>query len=111
MGKISFLLGAATGYVLGARAGTERYEQIKTRAMQTWKSEPVQSKVEQAGDVAKNKVAPLAAEKAGDAASAVTDKVKSATGREDLPETIHRGDDGTLHADTSGFGPGGDKLP
>ena len=27
---------------------------------------------------------------------------------EDLPETLHRGTDGALNADTTGFGPGGD---
>lgn len=32
MGKKVFLIGAATGYVLGARAGRERYEQIATVA-------------------------------------------------------------------------------
>jgi hypothetical protein len=31
---------------------------------------------------------------------------------EKLPETIHRGTDGKLHADVStGMGPGADKLP
>ena len=32
MSKISFLLGAAAGYVLGARAGRQRYEQIRSGA-------------------------------------------------------------------------------
>ena len=29
MGKASFLVGLGTGYVLGAKAGTQRYEQLR----------------------------------------------------------------------------------
>jgi hypothetical protein len=41
-GKIAFVLGAAVGYVLGTRAGRERYEQIKRGAQRLWNTEPVQ---------------------------------------------------------------------
>lgn len=41
-GKIAFVLGAAVGYVLGTRAGRERYEQIKRGAQHVWNTEPVQ---------------------------------------------------------------------
>lgn len=41
-GKIAFVLGAAVGYVLGTRAGRERYEQIKRGAQSVWNTEPVQ---------------------------------------------------------------------
>ncbi|SJN08874.1 Protoporphyrinogen IX oxidase, aerobic, HemY [Leucobacter sp. 7(1)] len=41
-GKIAFVLGAAVGYVLGSRAGRERYEQIKRGAQSVWNTEPVQ---------------------------------------------------------------------
>lgn len=41
-GKIAFVLGAAVGYVLGTRAGRERYEQIKRGAQHLWQTEPVQ---------------------------------------------------------------------
>lgn len=41
-GKIAFLVGAAVGYVLGTRAGRERYEQIKRGAEAVWQTEPVQ---------------------------------------------------------------------
>lgn len=41
-GKIAFILGAAVGYVLGTRAGRERYEQIKRGAQRVWHTEPVQ---------------------------------------------------------------------
>ncbi|NLA66164.1 MAG: YtxH domain-containing protein [Leucobacter sp.] len=41
-GKIAFVIGAAVGYVLGSRAGRERYEQIKRGAATVWQTEPVQ---------------------------------------------------------------------
>jgi hypothetical protein len=41
-GKLAFILGAAVGYVLGTRAGRERYEQIKRGAQRVWRTEPVQ---------------------------------------------------------------------
>lgn len=45
-GKIAFVLGATVGYVLGSRAGRERYEQIKRGAQQVWETEPVQRGVD-----------------------------------------------------------------
>lgn len=41
--KLSLLLGAAVGYVLGARAGRERYEQIVRLARNLAGSQTVQS--------------------------------------------------------------------
>ena len=53
--------------------------------------------------------------KAADAKDAVSSKTSggkhAAKDDSDLPETIHRDSKGDLHADTSGFGPGGEKLP
>ncbi len=42
-GKILFLLGLATGYVLGTRAGRQRYEQIRAGAQAFWNLPPVKS--------------------------------------------------------------------
>ena len=39
MAKLSFLVGFGAGYVLGAKAGTERYEQIR-RAWAQAKDDP-----------------------------------------------------------------------
>jgi len=47
-----FLLGVAAGYVLGARAGRERYEQL----VQTYRKFVNNPKVRQATDTARNKV-------------------------------------------------------
>ena len=44
-GKIGFVLGAALGYVLGSRAGRERYEQIKRGAQAVWETPLVQQGV------------------------------------------------------------------
>ena len=110
MGKVSFVLGAAVGYVFGTKAGQKRYEQIKGRATQLWSSEPVQSKVETARQTVMDQ-APVVAAKLGDAARTAGSTVKEKVGGEQLPPSLHRGTDGHLHADTTGFGPGPDKLP
>ncbi|MBP1326663.1 hypothetical protein JOF28_001895 [Leucobacter exalbidus] len=41
-GKVAFVLGATVGYVLGTRAGRERYAQIKRGAQTVWETAPVQ---------------------------------------------------------------------
>lgn len=46
--KLVLLAGAAVGYVFGTRAGRERYEQIKDRTSQLWKSPQVQDTISQA---------------------------------------------------------------
>lgn len=58
-GKIGFVLGAAVGYVLGTRAGRERYEQIKRGAKALWGSEPVQRGVHVVSDAADERVGEL----------------------------------------------------
>lgn len=44
-GKAGLVIGLAAGYVLGTRAGRERYEQIKTQAQKVWNLAPVQKQV------------------------------------------------------------------
>ncbi len=115
MGKMSFVAGVAVGYVLGARAGRKRYEQIRTQATRLWQSDPVQTRVDTATEAVKQQAAPYVTEKLGDAVKAVGQSIRTGGGQaghtEKLPETIHRGSDGHLHADMTGFGPRGDKLP
>lgn len=55
-GKIAFVLGAAAGYVLGSRAGRERYEQIKNGAQTLWNTAPVQRGVGLVRDAAQTRV-------------------------------------------------------
>jgi len=44
------VIGLAAGYVLGTRAGRERYEQIKEQALKVWNLDPVQKQVDRAKD-------------------------------------------------------------
>ena len=41
-GKVGLLVGAAIGYVLGARDGRQRYDQIKAEANKLWRRPEVQ---------------------------------------------------------------------
>jgi len=114
MAKLSFLAGVAVGYVLGAKAGQKRYQQIKTQADRLWSSDPVQSRVDSAKTTVTQTIkdqAPVVAGKIGDAAKSAGATAKDRLTGEHLPESLHRGTDGHLHADTTGYGPGGDKLP
>ena len=51
-GKLTFLVGAAAGYVLGARSGRERYDQIVSQAQRLWKDPRVQEATERVQHVA-----------------------------------------------------------
>lgn len=65
MKKLIVLGAGAVGYVLGAKAGRERYEQITKQARKIRSNPTVQQKVDEAKHVAK------------DAASTAKDKVRS----------------------------------
>ena len=54
MKKLLLIGAAAAGYVLGTKAGRERYEQIKRQSSKLWNSEPVQHGVHEAEGVAKH---------------------------------------------------------
>ncbi|MBQ3359200.1 MAG: hypothetical protein IJG47_09905 [Microbacterium sp.] len=56
-GKIGLVVGIGVGYVLGTRAGRERYEQIKTQWLKVWHLDPVQERVEQVKDFVGQKAA------------------------------------------------------
>jgi len=78
MSKISFLAGAGLGYVLGARAGRQRYEQIKSGAQGVWNNPKVQETVSHAQDLAAEKgpeVGQRIAQTATAAAHKASDKV------------------------------------
>ncbi|WP_043993399.1 hypothetical protein [Leifsonia xyli] len=67
-GKILFVAGAAVGYVLGARAGRKRYDQMKAAATRVWESPSVQKRVHAVED--------FVAEKACEAPEAVFVAIK-----------------------------------
>ena len=74
MKKLTLLIAGGIGYVLGTRAGRERYEQIKRTATRVKDDPRVQEKATQAADLAKEK-APLVKDKVAAAASTAADKV------------------------------------
>ena len=70
MKKLPLLAAVAAGYVLGARAGRERYEQIRAGARKVARNPQVQSVAHRAQDAA--------AQQASAAAEVAKDKVSSA---------------------------------
>jgi hypothetical protein len=82
-GKLLLVIGLATGYVLGTRAGRERYEDIKRTAGKLWHDPRVQQQVKQAEDFAKDKapeVVDFISDGAKKVASQVSGSVKAKTG-------------------------------
>lgn len=75
-GKLLFVLGAGVGYVVGARAGRERYEAMKAQADSLWKDPRVQEKVSEAGEAVKHRVPDVQGKLTG-AAGAVKEKITS----------------------------------
>ena len=53
-GKAGLVIGLAVGYVLGTRAGRERYEQIKAQWLKVWNLDPVQEQVGKVKEFAKS---------------------------------------------------------
>ena len=76
--KPSLVIGFAAGYVLGSRAGRERYEQIAESARKFMGNPTVQSAASKAQETVATQapvVADAVKDKATSAASAVADKV------------------------------------
>jgi hypothetical protein len=79
-GKILFAVGLGVGYVLGTRAGRERYEQIRKGAEKIWNTPAVQEGVDTAKEFAASRV--------GDLSDVVLDNVKS------FVRTVTKGESG-----------------
>jgi hypothetical protein len=86
--RLPLLIAAGVGYVFGAKAGRERYEQLRSQFDKIKNDPRVQEKAQQATDLAKEK-APVVKDKLADAAGAATDKVKSATGGDDSVDSLN----------------------
>ncbi len=82
MRKIPLLVAAGVGYVLGAKAGRERYDQIVTQAKRLMGSQPVQDGMSKATDTMKDQ-APVVKDKVSGAAHKVADKVPPGSGSSD----------------------------
>ncbi len=100
MGKLTFIAGLAAGYVLGARAGKQRYEQIRRTSGKVWNSGPVQKQVFTAKEAARTKAAPVVADMVADAARATGEKLRSS--KTVVAETI--GSSGTASDDDTASG-------
>jgi hypothetical protein len=91
MKKLTLLVAGGVGYVLGARAGRERYDQIKKMATRVKEDPRVQEKAQQAADLAKEK-APVVKDKVSSAASSAADKVTPSSNgnrRSDLEDQLN----------------------
>jgi hypothetical protein len=91
MKKLMLLTAGATGYVLGTRAGRERYEQIKSGAKKLKNNPTVQKKAREATTAVKDN-APMMKDKVAEAAtsakSAAQDKLhRSENGAGTMPAT------------------------
>lgn len=82
--KLALVVGIGVGYVLGTRAGRERFEEIRGKAKELWQSDDVQQAVHSAQEkvtaVAKEqgaKVAGIAKEQGGKMAEAVKSQSSS----------------------------------
>lgn len=78
--KLSFLAGAAVGYLIGVRTDRSHYEDLKRRVDALWHDPRVQEKVSAAGQTVKEKapeVGAKLADAAGQATSAVKHKISS----------------------------------
>lgn len=87
--KLAFVAGAAVGYVLGARAGRGRYDQLKHQADALWHDPRVQQTVSAAGATVKEKgpeVTSKVAEAAGHATAAAKTKLAQVTASDDGPD-------------------------
>jgi hypothetical protein len=102
MRKLPLLVGAAIGYVLGTRAGRERYEQLAQTASKFWSDPRVQQKVEEV-----KTQAPEVASKLTESAKTVTDKARTKVSGDDGDEGSGSEEGSTANA----YGPGGDRLP
>ena len=73
-GKILLVVGVGIGYVLGTRAGREKYDQMKAALDKLWNDPRVQKQVDNAQEFVKDK-APDVAEFLADGAKKVVSQV------------------------------------
>ncbi|MFC5906375.1 YtxH domain-containing protein [Streptacidiphilus monticola] len=90
MRRLAFIAGLGIGYVLGTRAGRERYEQLARTARDLSQTQAVQSaaaSAKQAAGTAANKVGQAVADKVGDRIpSSVADRIPYLNGRQAVHE-------------------------
>jgi hypothetical protein len=86
MSKLGILVAGGIGYVLGARAGRERYDQIRGAAIKVKDNPTVQQNTARAAEAAKDAArdaAPVVKDKVANAASSAAASVRSTVGSSD----------------------------
>jgi hypothetical protein len=86
--KLLLLAAAGAGYVLGSRAGRERYEQIKGTVDKVASDPRVREKAQHAVETARHQ-APVVTDKVTSAASAAAAKVTGSGGSDDTLEKLN----------------------
>lgn len=99
MKKLPLVIAGGIGYVLGARAGRARYEQIAGLATKVKNDPRVQDAAHQAAETAKAQ-APVVKDKVVAAAGTAADKVRPSHGseRDDRADQVDRADKDDLEA-------------
>lgn len=101
MSKLGILMAAGAGYVLGARAGRERYDQIQQQARRVWSDPRVQKAKRQASDAAQEKASQatdIAREKVSTANDFAHEKVSEVRDKgQDTPEPRSPGSHAAPH--------------
>jgi hypothetical protein len=106
MKKLLLLAAVGAGYVLGARAGRQRYESIKSNFLKVKNNPTVQEKAGQVADVAKEQ-APVVKDRLVGAAGVAASKVRPNGSSDDPADQLNP--DSTVHQGASAY-PQGD-LP
>jgi hypothetical protein len=88
-GKILFVAGLGLGYVLGTRAGREKYEELRTAALKVWNDPRVQKAADTVEDFVKDK-APDVADFVSDNAKKVVAQVSGKKPAAKKPSTTTR---------------------
>ncbi|MFF9338200.1 MULTISPECIES: YtxH domain-containing protein [unclassified Streptomyces] len=95
--KLTFVAGLALGYVIGTRAGRERYEQMRKAAKNFTRNPAVRNAAESAAQTGRQyagKAAHVVGDKVGDRLpSSVTDRVSALRGRAHTNGQIREDDD------------------
>lgn len=115
MRKLLFVAGVGLGYVLGTRAGRERYDQMADQASRLWGDPRVQEKVETVKSNAPG-MASKVAEGAKHRAGQVKDKVSGShdsglTSEHTTTSSSIAGTSPSADTDSSTTTLGGDRLP
>jgi hypothetical protein len=100
-GKIIFVLGVATGYVVGTRVGRQGYENLKKQANEVWHSPQVQKTVANAGEFARDKI-PVVGDFVGDLTQQASAQVDDAAHKHLATDTASTpGSDAVGSSDTA----------